>query len=71
MNKIRGQFGIIICRTILDVTKAEERQRNLKNDEKYVIVFTDLDIKKISQWKIEKNDEEIDNLLEGKFKKII
>jgi hypothetical protein len=71
LNKIRGQFGIIVCRKILNWRKAKERQRNLKNDEKFVIVFTDIDIKKLATFKRKNKEEEIDDFIETKFKKII
>jgi hypothetical protein len=71
LNKVRGQFGIIACRNIIDCDKAEKRQTNLKQDDKYVIVLTDEDIKTISRFKINLREEEIDNYLEMKFKWLI
>ena len=71
LNKIRGQFGIIICRKVLDTQKAKERQINLKNDDKYVIIFTDSDIKTLVEFKLNNKNEEINNLIEDKFKQLI
>jgi len=70
LNETRGQFGIIVCRNILDLRKAKERQDNLKKDKKYVIVLTDQDIKKLAKLKMSGKEDEIDNLLEDKFKKL-
>jgi hypothetical protein len=70
LNKIRGQFGIIVCRTIKDARKARDRQNNLKNDQKYVIVLVDTDIKRLVRLKIDGKEDEIDDLLEDKFKRL-
>jgi hypothetical protein len=71
LNKIRGQFGIIVCRKIIDLKKAKDRQKNLKNDEKFVIVLTDQDIKKLANFKVKGKEREIDDFIEGKFKQLI
>ena len=70
LNKIRGQFGIVVCRKIVDTGKAKDRQNDLIKDEKYVIVLTDADIKKIVNFKIKEAEDEIDEFLEEQFKKL-
>jgi hypothetical protein len=71
LNKVRGQFGILSCRNIIDCEKAEKRQANLKSDEKYVIVLTDEDMKTLAKFSINNREDEIDNYLEMKFKWLI
>jgi hypothetical protein len=71
LNKVRGQFGIISCRNIIDCDKAEKRQDNLKRDDKYVIILTDQDLKTLARFKMNDREEEIDNYFEMKFKWLI
>jgi len=71
LNKSRGQFGIIICRKIIDITKVEKRQENLIRDDKYILVFDDSDIKKLILWKLDEEEEKIDDYLEERFKELI
>jgi hypothetical protein len=71
LNKHRGQFGIIVCRKIMNIEKAKLRQENLKNDDKYVIVFTDKDIETLVKLKLDSKEEEIDEFIENKFKELI
>ena len=68
---MRGQFGIIVCRKIVNWRKAKARQKNLKDDDKFVIVLTDKDIKKLAKFKKNEQEEKIDDFMEIKFKKLI
>jgi len=70
LNKVRGQFGILICRTINNYARVKKRQDDLVKDSKYVLVLTDFDIKKLVKWKLAAKLEEIDDYLEEKFKKL-
>ena len=49
LNRRRGMFGIIVCRTIVDKGAVLKRcQDAVKNDpEKGIIVLDDLDVKKL------------------------
>jgi hypothetical protein len=71
LNKSRGQFGIIVCRNIINNQKAKERQANLEKDDKYVIILTDEDIQKLGHMKIDGKESEIDDFIEEKFKKLL
>jgi 2-polyprenyl-3-methyl-5-hydroxy-6-metoxy-1,4-benzoquinol methylase len=71
LNKKRGQFGIIVCRKIVNEAGVRERQRNLAAAENYVIAFTDLDIEKLVSKKLEGKEDEIDDFIEKKFKELI
>ncbi|MGE0268605.1 MAG: class I SAM-dependent methyltransferase [Candidatus Omnitrophota bacterium] len=71
LNNRRGQFGIIVCRSIVDVQKVKQRQLVLAKDSKFVIVLTDADIEKILNAKITNDNGQVDDLLEKKFKELI
>lgn len=71
LNKTRGNFGIVICRHIKNKSKLKSRVDDLIKDEKYVIVLDDNDIIKIGKLKLREQEDEIDDYLEEKFKKLI
>lgn len=71
LNKKRGQFGIIVCRNIINEVSIRKRQSNLVNDEKYVIIFIDSDIERLVSMKLEDKEDEIDSYIEKKFKELI
>jgi hypothetical protein len=70
LNDKRGQFGIIICRGIDDEAAMKVRQDNLLKAKDYVIVLTDEDIEKLVEFKRSGEEDEIDDYLEMKFKKL-
>ena len=70
LNKVRGNFGIIVCRDIKNKIKLKSRQLDLVKDDKYVILLDDSDIKKLAKFKIRDDEDAIDNYLEDKFKKL-
>ncbi len=75
LNRRRGMFGIIVCRATQDKAKALEYCRDLVRDnpgaEKYVIILTDVEIKKMVKAKLEKNEDLIDTLLLERYKALI
>ena len=71
LNKSRGQFGILVCRHIEDWRVAKIRLNDLVKADSYVIVLTDIDIKKLVKFKLNAQEEEIDELLETKFKPLV
>lgn len=71
LNRKRGQFGIIVCRKIINHERVRQRQDNLVKDDKYVIVLADSDIKKLVRMKLEGEEEEIDHYIEEKFKELL
>lgn len=70
LNKIRGQFGIIVCRHILKKENYENAQNDALKKEEYFIVLDDRDIAKIVELKLNCNDEKLDEYLEDKFKRL-
>ena len=71
LTKSRGQFGILVCRHIEDWRVAKIRLNDLVKADSYVIVLTDIDIKKLVKFKLNAQEEEIDELLETKFKPLV
>lgn len=71
LNKSRGQFGILVCRHIEDWRVAKIRLNELVKADSYVIVLTDVDIKKLVKFKLNGQEENIDELLETKFKPLV
>lgn len=71
LNKHRGQFGILVCRHIENWRVAKVRLNDLVKADSYVIVLTDVDVKKLVKFKINGQEEEIDELLEAKFKPLV
>lgn len=71
LNNIRGQFGIIVCRKIRNFQNIKTRQITLAKDNKYVIILDDSGIKKIVEWKIKNEDNQINDYLEARFKELI
>lgn len=70
LSESKGQFGMIICRKIIDGIDAEKRQEQLVRDKKYVIILEDSDIKKIVKLKLDGKEDAIDDHLEEKYKKL-
>lgn len=71
LNKKSGQFGIIVCRKIINRRRVRKRQGTLVNDDKYVLVLVDSDIEKLVRMKLKGEEEEIDDLFEEKFKELL
>jgi len=70
LNKIRGQFGVIICRKIEDKQKLKDRQMDAYKKEEYIIILDDGDIQKLINYKLDNKENEIDSFFEEKFKEI-
>lgn len=70
LNKIRGQFGVIVCRKILKKENYEKAQNDALKKEEYFIVLDDKDITKIVEFKLSETDEKLDEYLEEKFKRL-
>lgn len=70
LNNVRGQFGILICRKVENVENIKKRQDDAIKKKDYVIVLEDEDIKKMVDWKLNGDDEEIEDHLEEKFKRL-
>ena len=68
LNKVRGQFGIVVCRTTKNKEKLRDRLNDTIKDGKYIIVLEDEDILKLIQMKLSGDEEEIDDYIEDKFK---
>lgn len=70
-TKVRGVFGILVCRKMENKEAKLKHQQEATKDEKYIIVLEDSDIKKIVKLKIDNKIADIDKFLEGKFKELI
>ena len=70
LNKIRGQFGVIVCRKIVKKENYEKAQNDALKKEEYFIVLDDEDIAKIVEFKLSESDEKLDEYLEDKFKRL-
>jgi len=71
LNPKRGVFGILVCREFKNKTLQKKRQIEILKDNKFVIIFEDSDIKKLVKWRMEEDYDQIDNLLETKFRQLI
>jgi len=75
LNKRRGMFGIIVCRKIENQQSVLNHCRDLVREnpeaEKYVLVLDDIDIESMIKFKLQNKEEEIDRLLDEKYKKLI
>ncbi len=71
LNKIRGQFGIIVCRKIDNKDKLRDRLTDALLKEEYIIILEDSDINTLINFKLNKKEEEIDDFIEEKFKQLI
>lgn len=73
LNRRRGMFGIIVCRTIVDRGAVLKRcQDAVKNDpEKAIVVLDDLDIKKLLELQINTNKKGISEHLEDKLREVL
>jgi len=69
LNKVRGQFGILVCRNIKNHLRIERAQTEGIKKQEFFLVLEDKDIEKLIKWKLEEKEKEIDNFLEDKFKK--
>ena len=70
LNKVRGQFGILICRKVNNLNNIRKRQDECVKKGDYIIVLEDKDIEKLVKFKIDNKEDEIDNYLEEKFKRL-
>lgn len=70
LNNVRGQFGIMVCRQIIENQRVMTRQDDLIKKGMYVIVLEDSDIRTLVKLKVDGKESEIDDYLEEKFKKL-
>lgn len=75
LNKRRGMFGIIVCRKVDNVESVLNHCRDLIREnpdaEKYVIVLTDAEIEQMIKHKLENKSDEINKILNAKYKELI
>ncbi|MEZ4914342.1 MAG: restriction endonuclease [Chitinophagales bacterium] len=68
----RGQFGILLCRSIEDKQTVIQRCKDILNDKNsYVIVLSDEDIITLLGFRETNNEAEIDNFLTRKLDELI
>jgi hypothetical protein len=73
LNRRRGMFGIIVCRTIVDNDAVLKRcQDAVKNDpEKAILVLDDTDVKKLLDLQANGNKKGISEHLEDKLREVL
>ena len=68
----RGQFGILLCRSIQDKQKMIQRCKDVMHDAKgFIIILEDNDIKKLLNFKEQKDEQAIDNFFSRKLDELI
>jgi hypothetical protein len=68
----RGNFGILLCRSIADKQKMIERCKDIMNDKKgYIIILEDNDIIALLNFKEQQNENAIDDFLYKKLDALI
>jgi hypothetical protein len=71
-NPRRGKFGILLCRSIKDKPKLIKRCRDgVTDQDSFIIVLDDSDIKSLLRFKESKEEEKIDELMMKKLEEII
>lgn len=73
LNRRRGMFGIIVCRTIINKNAVLKRcQDAVKNDaERVVIVLDDTDVKRLIGLQADSKKKEISEYLEDKLREVL
>ncbi len=70
LNKVRGQFGIIVCRQIIKKENYEKAQNDALKKEEYFIVLEDRDIVQMIKLKLDEKEDKLDDYIEDKFKRL-
>lgn len=71
-NERRGQFGILLCRSIQDKLILIQRCRDIMQDSKgYIIVLEDKDIVSLLSFKEQKDEKSIDDFFTRKLDELI
>lgn len=72
LNKKRGMFGILLCRSIENKSRMLQRCKDVLNDEKgYIIVLNDSDLSKLMLLKDDGNETGIDEFMTNKIDELI
>lgn len=71
-SKIRGKFGLLLCRSIKDKNLLINRCKDILHDnQNYIIVLDDNDIVTLLNLKDKAEEEEIDNFMSNKLDEVI
>jgi hypothetical protein len=70
-SKKRGYFGIITCRENKNKQLMLSRCRDFANEEKYIILLDDNDIKNLLEFRQNNKEQEIDDYMSDKMKEIL
>lgn len=71
-NKRRGEFGILLCRSIQNKQAMIQRCKDVMHDNKgYIIVLEDSDIIELLKFKEQKDEKSIDDFLSKKLDELI
>jgi len=70
LSKSRGQFGMLICRSIQNEERVYDRCRTLSSD-RYIIFLTDEDLFELIEYSRDNNLNEINDFMDDKLKRLI
>ncbi len=71
-SDIRGRFGILVCRSVVDKARMLQRCRDVMHDQRgFVMVLDDSDIEALLKCRIERDRKAIDRYLDQKFSELI
>lgn len=72
LNKRRGLFGMLFCRSIEDKKLLQQRLRDIMHDDKgYILAFDDSELSILLKLKDANKEAEIDDFIAHKFDKLI
>ena len=71
LNKLRGKFGIIVCRDKVDEKDVLSHTKPKIKKGNYVIVLDDKDILKLLKLKLEDGEEAVNVYFEKKIKELL
>jgi hypothetical protein len=70
LNRVRGNFGMLICRSISDEEAVFGRCRSC-GSERIILPITDADIREMLTYSANEDDQSIDDLMDSKLQKFL
>jgi hypothetical protein len=72
LSELKGMFGVLVYRKVKNPNRFSERcEKEMNDNKKFIIGLTDVDIIKLVELKTSKKEEEINDYLSEKLKKLI